>query len=79
MLLFCPEKLFFLQDGLGADRGVEVEEEQLQAQVNIVSYFSNYHHSFAQGAVGGRAKRANQERQRKVSASSTFTFFQMIH
>ena len=64
-----------MQDGLGADRDVELEEEQLQAQVVVVLYFSNYHHSFAQGAVGGRAKRANQEGRPKVSASVPLSLF----
>ena len=32
------------------------------------------HHSFAQGAVGGRAKRANRNVRHKVSKNFTFTF-----
>ena len=37
--VLIKETLFFLQDGLGADRGDEVAEEELQAQVDIVLYF----------------------------------------
>ena len=62
-----------------------VDEEQLQAQVGIYGVsFSYFQHLFAQGAVGGRARRArglvgepgvdvgaNQRRQKVITCTFT--------
>ena len=46
LLLFAQKKILFSQDGLVADKDDVVEEEQLQAQVDIVLCFSNDQSSF---------------------------------